>query len=216
MHRAQHEGLVRSGGGSPPGATRALPRRCRRPGVGRPATSRAWRLSAVSPGCDRDESGVRCEVRAPRSRQRRRNPLLPRPIPRPEQRQHRPAMRTPGAFPPRRAECAPALRSSEMVRVMPSSSRRRGAVRASALGSGRLRGRAPDRQGMLGAASWREPTGRVVPVAASTLHAGNDRRTPGSTGRAVCARRRLRRSRLLQETEGRVFPKVVRGVKFCC
>ena len=187
-------------------------------GCGRPATSRASVLSVVSPGMTMTSpaSGARCAPAFPAAAA---NPPLPRPMPRPNPSPSSVSAASralPRRLPPRRAECAPALRSSEMVGVMPSSSRRRGAVRASALGSGRRRGRAPDRQGMLDAVSWREPPGRVVPVAASYLHADNDRRTPGSTGRAVCARRRLRRSRVLQETEGRVFPKVVRGVKFCC
>ena len=46
---------------------------------------------------------------------------------------------------------------------------------------------ASDRQGMLGASSWRKPSGDILPVAASYLHAGNHFRKLGSPVRIDAA-----------------------------
>ena len=51
---------------------------------------------------------------------------------------------------------------------------------------------------MLDASFWRKPAGDVIPVAASYLHGGNHSRKLGSTGRAICALRRWRRSTRLK------------------
>ena len=63
MHRAQHEDLVRSGGGSPPGAPAPFPDDAcgrERPARDGPRLDALGRLAR----CDHGQSGVRCEVRA--------------------------------------------------------------------------------------------------------------------------------------------------------
>ena len=54
---------------------------------------------------------------------------------------------------------------------------------------------ASDRQGMLGASSWRKPPGDVMPAAASGLHAGNHVRKLGSTAKSDAAQDVWRRRR---------------------
>ena len=178
MHRAQHEDLVRSGGGSPPGAPAPFPDDAcgrERPARDEPRPGALGRLARR----DHDESGVRCEVRV-------RVPgggesTGAETDTEPEQRQCRQPCASPerSTASYRMCPCLPKFPNGPDHFVSLPSSRRGPSIRL--LGSGRRQDRASDRQGMLGAASRREPPGCVVPVAASYLHVGNDRRTPGSS-----------------------------------